>query len=326
MKKLILLLSLISIIACNQPTETTTESSDTSYEIYDCHVHLMSPSMITYWKSLGIPFSKPEVYYSNVDSILARNKATRIDLIGMAYIYENEDFYQGDDRRKQVQKENDYLLETAKKYPNTVTPYFAVNPLTDYALEEIDRCLAATPNSGLKLHFNTSQVYLTEPAHLNKVKPIFNKAAENKLPVLLHFDNWHPKFGEPDIQLLIDSILKEISPLTLTIAHFGTSGGFNDKTKRFIDAFVTQFEKGNVPKKHTIRFDISAVALDKDSEGVSKLTDGEFEKLNTYIHKLGIDRVIFGTDYPLYSSVEYVDVLKNRVGLTEEEINKIIKK
>ena len=155
-------------------------------------------------------------------------------------------------------------------------------------------------------------------------KEIFKKAAEQQLPILLHFDNWHPKFGGSDVQLMAKEILSDIAPLHLTIAHFGSSGGFNQKTKNVLDAFIEGFENGSIPSKHSIRFDISAVALDKDSEGVKKLTDDEFKELKTYCDKLGYDKISFGTDYPLYTSKEYVEILKNKLQLTESELKEIM--
>jgi len=325
MKRTITLLMLIVFFGCKAQKEKKASSSLSIVE-YDSHVHLMSPQLISYWKGLGIPFSKSEDNYSDIDTILQNNKAEHIDLIGMGYVYGNPEYYEGDDGYKKMMKENDYLLKTAKKYPNRIKPFFAVDPLKYYAIDEVERCYKNHPKGGLKLHFNASQVYLTEPDHLNKVKQVFVKASEYELPILLHFDNWHPKFGKPDIELLVDSILNEIKPIQIQIAHFGTSGGFNDKTKRFIDAFIELKNQKRIPSKHKILFDISAVALDKDSEGVSKLTEKEFQELNLYINKIGIENIVFGTDYPLYNSIEYLNILKEKVGLTDTELKQITKK
>lgn len=288
--------------------------------LYDSHVHIMSPKLIKDWKALGILFSKEDYYYSNIDSILKRNGTATIALIGMGYVYESPDFYEREDGFKELMRENDYLVEISKKYPQRITPYFAVDPLKEYAINEMERCLAKNIQSGLKLHFNASQVYLTEPAHLEKVIPVFKLAANNQLPILLHFDNSHPKFGKADVKLLADSVLSKLPPTKLIIAHFGTSGGFNQKTKNVLDTFISLFSKSEISKKHTILFDISGVALDKNSEGVKKLTDMEFTELKRYIDKLGKGRIIFGTDYPLYTADEYAEILKTKVGLSDSEI------
>ncbi len=311
---------LIFLHSCNLPSKEVTPGSGTLMS-YDSHVHLMSPDLIADWKALGIPFSKPEAFYSDIDTILERHEAERIDLIGMGYVYGSPDFYQGTDRYERIKKENDYLWMTSQKHPDRIRPFFTIDPLKNYALDELKRCAERSPDSGLKLHFNASQVYLTEPSHLAAVKPIFQQAAEKKLPILLHFDNSHPKFGEPDVKLLVDSILHDLPALKISIAHFGTSGGFNEKTKRVLNAFVDLYEIKRIPSRHQLFFDISAVALDKDSDGVPKLSEKEFEELNAYIHQLGVEKIIFGTDYPLYTTEAYHAILKNKLDLTEEELS-----
>lgn len=318
-------LALLCFYSCKQQIEKTSLDRDDEFTLYDSHVHIMSPNLIADWKHLGIPFSKPEYTYSNIDTIIKTNGAHFIKLIGMAYVYGNREFYQGNDEYKKVKMENDFLFESAKKHKNNAQPFFAVDPLKDYAIEEIERCLKINANSGLKLHFNSSQVYLTEPEHLKKIHAIFKIASANNLPILLHFDNWHPKFGAPDIEILVDKILRDLDPIHLTIAHFGTSGGFNQKTKNVLDTFIKLFENERIPKKHKILFDISAVALDKDSEGVKKLTEESFKELKTYCDKIGYDNIIFGTDYPLYNAKEYISVLKTNLNLSELELREIIK-
>lgn len=325
MKRTLLISILAILIACHQSKEKNITLPINKIE-YDSHVHIMSPELIKYWKDVGIPFSQSDDNYSNIDTILHKNKVQHINLIGMGYVFGNPEYYRGDDMRQRMIDENNYLLNQSKRYPKQIKPFFAIDPLKEFAIEELERCYELNPKSGLKLHFNASQVYLTESEHLQKVKQVFQKAADYNLSILLHFDNWHPKFGVPDMELLADSILNKIPSIQLQIAHFGTSGGFNDKTKRFIDSFVELRDKNRIPTKHNILFDISAVALDKDSEGVPKLSKEEFVELKKYIEKIGIDNIVFGTDYPLYQSTEYLKILKEKVGFKDNELTQISKK
>jgi len=308
-----------------KPPESEQLPPQVTRQLYDSHVHIMSPNLVKSWQDLGIPFSQPDAYYSDLDTILVAVGADKLDLIGMAYVFGSLEFYQGDDELSQVRLENDFLAACAQMHPERVRPFFAVDPLKEYALEELIRCHNLYPQSGVKLHHSASQVYLTEPVHLKKVKTIFDHAANHQLPILLHFDNWHPKFGPPDIALLVDSILADLPPVTLRIAHLGTSGGFNDKTKRFLDVFLDQFAQGNVPDRHRILFDISAVALDKDSEGVSKLTEEEFKELRKYFAKLGYKRLAFGSDYPLYGAVAYQQILLDKLEMHPDSLDLILK-
>ena len=323
--QLYLLPILFLCFSCLSNGKKSDTNNKDDLEIYDNHVHIMSPELIKDWKALGIPFSKPDYYYSNIDSILNINNADYINLIGMGYVYGSPEFYPGNNEYEKLKQENNYLFKVSNKHKQNVKPFFAIDPLKEYAIEELQRCLQLNKNSGLKLHFSSSQVYLTELEHLKKVKSIFDIASKNNLPILLHFDNWHPKFGKVDIEILVDSILTNLKPIHLTIAHFGTSGGFNQKTKNVINAFVELYETDRIPERHKILFDISAVALNKDSEGVSKLTKDEFIELKSSLDKLGYEKIVFGTDYPLYTASDYLQVLENELKLSKSEINMILK-
>jgi predicted TIM-barrel fold metal-dependent hydrolase len=322
-RQLLIILTIILMQVCLKGQSTESKQDK---QIFDHHVHLMSPRMIKLFKDVKIPFSKPDADYSDIEAVSKRLGTNRFNLVSMAYLYGHPEFGKVENEYEAVKAENDYLVDEKKKSPTNIKAFCGVNPLKDYALQEVERCHKRLKTDGIKLHFNASQIYLTVPAHLKKVNRIFEYAAEKKIPILLHFDNLHPKFGERDVRLLSDEILAKIDGLNLQIAHFGTSGGFNQRTKAVIDAFIDQFEKNAVIKKHRIVFDISAVALDKDSEGIPRLTEEQFVDVAAYIRKLGIERLVFGTDYPLYSADEYIGILKDRVKLTDSEIRTLIQR
>ena len=311
----IVLLCLVAVSSVANPPKPLT----------DGHVHILSPELIKIWKGLGIPFSRPDEYYSDIDVILSNTAVRRIDLISMAHVYTAEDFGGFKNERELVERENAYVAAARDKHPKKTRAFCSVDPLREYALAELERCRTALKMDGIKLHHNANQVYLTVPEHLEKVKMVFEFAARHKMPILLHFDNSHRRFGKPDIDLLAGSILKDIGPVELRIAHFGTSGGFSQRTRAFLNAFIEKLDAEPELRKHKIKFDISAVALDKDSEGVRKLTDDEFAVLARYIRRLGLKRIAFGTDYPLYTPAEYQAILRNRVGLSDKELEILLK-
>jgi predicted TIM-barrel fold metal-dependent hydrolase len=47
--------------------------------------------------------------------------------------------------------------------------------------------------------------------------------------------------------------------------------------------------------------------------------------LSDYCRKLGFEKIVFGTDYPLYNSAEYLDVLKAKLKLTNKELIELLK-
>lgn len=286
----------------------------------DSHVHCMSPELIKSWKNIGIQFSRPDHAYANVDSILKRNQTDKIKLISMAYVYNSAEYGAGHSSAYQaIKSENDYLSMWKSANPGRIQGYFGIDPLHDSALVEAKRCVDELRLDGVKMHFNASQVSLLNPEHLARVRMIFSFASVRKLPIVLHFDNSNPRFGEPDVRTLVDSILMKQQYVNLQVAHFGTSGGFNERTKRVLDAFIKLYEERPALKRHNILFDISAVCLTKDSEGVRKLSQEEFIELGNYCRKLGFRRIVFGTDYPLYTAPEYAHILEEKLMLTPDE-------
>lgn len=295
-------------------------------KLSDHHVHFLSPELIKTWKNLGIPFSKPDEDYNDIEQILRKNRAEKIKLISMAYVYNSGEFGPGSgDVPKLIRAENDYLFKLKKQYPRRVQAYYGIDPLHSGAMTEITRCHEELKLDGIKMHFNASQVYLTVADHLMKVKQIFQFAAQSKIPILLHFDNSHRNFGAQEVQILVDSVLEPLKYVDLQIAHFGTSGGFNNRTKAVLDAFIQRFEDNQFIKKQRIKFDISAVALDKDSEGIAKLSEQEFSELARYCRKLGFQKILFGTDYPLYNAYEYLQILINKLHLSQQEIKLLLR-
>lgn len=291
-------------------------------EVTDHHVHIMSPRMIKLFKDVNIPFSRPDAEYSDIDVVARRLGTKRMSLLSMAYLYGYPEFGRVENEYGAVIAENNYVVAAKKKIGRSARAFCGIDPLKSYALGEARRCRAIRAD-GLKIHANASQLYLTVPAQLEKIRALFAYAASAKMPVVFHFDNSHRRFGEPDVKLFVDEILKKVAPVKVQIAHLGSSGGFGPRTKAFLDAFLTAFEQYPELGKHEIRFDISAAALDKDSEGVRKLTDQEFADVAYYVRKLGTRRIVFGTDYPLYEVKPYLEILRNRVKLTDGEIRRI---
>lgn len=326
MNRLIVGFFILIVFSCNTQSHHIYKQDSLANQFHDHHVHVMSPQLISLWKSMGIPFSRPDYFYADIDSILKYNNDEKISLISMGYVYTSQEFGGNSNQdEEKIRDENNYLAEAKSKYPNRIKAYYGIDPLHKSAIEEVIRCHEVLKLDGIKLHHNASQVYLTVPEHLLKVKSIFQYASDNRIPILLHFDNSHPKFGKRDVGILVDSILTNLEYVNLQIAHFGTSGGFNQKTKQVLDSFIELFQSNHPITKHKIHFDISAVCLDKDSEGVPKLLESDFSALAQYCRKLGFDKIIFGTDYPLYSSQEYLDIIKDKLKLTNVEVNQLIK-
>jgi len=311
--------------SCSTPKPAgapSTIAGNDTVTVFDHHVHALSPALIERWKSAGIPFSKPDYAYSDIDSILRYDPADGIFLVSMAYLWSTPGFSDSAERSN-VSRENDFVAGLARKHPGRVFAFCAVDPLTPYAVGELRRCRHDLGAFGLKLHLAASQVDLTKPAHLARVREVLAAASSEGMPVLVHLAPAPEGAGNAAAALLIDSVLVPAPPLDLIFAHLGTSGGFTFETSSFIGRFAESFRSRPELRKHTIRFDISAVALVEESEQVPALTPEDFNTLASGLRELGLDRVVFGTDYPAFNSVAYLSLLERELPLTREELVRV---
>src|SRR5579862_9155037 len=129
--------------------------------LIDHHQHLMSPQALSV-------FSAPKAI--TAADLIAQMDAAGIDravVLSDAYGFSNPFKNPGPGEYVRVRAENDWVSTEVAKYPGRLTGFCGVNPLRDYALEEIERC-SKDPNlrTGLKLHFGNSDVNLDIEEHV----------------------------------------------------------------------------------------------------------------------------------------------------------------
>lgn len=320
-----LLSASLLLAGCSGPESrkpVSTVAANDSVTVFDHHVHALSPALIERWKSTGVPFSKPDYAYSDIDSILKFNPADGMFLVSMAYLWSTPGFSDSAERAN-VARENDFLAGLARRRPGRLFAFCGVDPLTPYAGEELLRCRRGLGMHGLKLHFPASGVELSNPQHLARVRALFAAASAERMPVMVHLGAAGEGGGDAEAGLLIDSVLAPSAPLEVFIAHLGTSGGYTFATRGILRRFAEALRPGAELRKHTIWFDISAVALTEESEQVPALTPEDFADLSGDLRDLGLERVVFGTDYPVFNTVAYLTTLERELPLTSEELSMI---
>ena len=100
---------------------------------------------------------------------------------------------------------NDYLLQVAARYQETMIPCVSINPQRVDALAELERC-AAKGARLLKIHPPTQGVDLSDRKHL----PFLRRCAELKVVVMVHTGHEH---SAP----IIDARLADPEKLTLAL-------------------------------------------------------------------------------------------------------------
>ncbi|MGA8274832.1 MAG: amidohydrolase family protein [Thermoplasmata archaeon] len=194
---------------------------------------------------------------------------------------------------------NDKVLALAKESAGRFFSMCSVHPADGAeALSEVDR-VATAGARGLKLHPNTQKFDVADPA----ITAVVQRAAERKLPVL--FDAYSPFDADQAGKFVLLAMQVPEARIILAHAH----------GNRFSDLLVYEILARYPWWKRNVWVDLSATA--------SLLAGGPFAEQFAWVcRKVGTDRLLFGSDYPLDEPRTAVEAVVS-LGFTESELGAI---
>lgn len=215
------------------------------------------------------------------------------------------------DSRDLVRAENAYVAQQVSYFPARLTGFFSVNPLSDYAIEEITYWLQHGGLTGLKLHLANSDVDLQNQDHITKLRAVFDLMNEYERPVVIHLRNLNPEYGYEDARLFIEQIAMHAPKVTIQLAHIAGWGGYDAGTDGAIQAFMDAIDNGTLDRSQ-VWFDIAAV-VDTESP------DDNADQLIARLREIGLDRVLFATDWDEVDPKSHIAELKEYLSLSDDE-------
>ncbi|MBW2284622.1 MAG: amidohydrolase [Deltaproteobacteria bacterium] len=184
-----------------------------------------------------------------------------------------------------IKRRNEWTCRMAQRHEKLIA-FLSVDPIMgrDAMMEELLDKINHQGARGLKIHPGEGRFFPDDPS----LQPVYEFLEKRGLPVISHggldIVNPDPDYTRPSA---FSRVLERYPGLTLVIAHLG---------KNFFDESVKMAEK-----YANVFFDTStAIPGDKIGrplDGHSPLSNEEAVDL---IRRIGIDRVMFGTDYPWY--------------------------
>ena len=266
--------------------------------LIDCHVHLaalpdgdngcyISPKMLRsplfrflLWKHQLSPDKPREANQKYLDDLLAELRASRhvqqAVLLGMDGVYDQNGRL--DQAHTDFLIGNDYVLKTARAYPNEFLAGVSINPQRRDSVDEVHRC-ADGGATLVKVLPNAQQF---NPAD-TRYKAFYRALAERKLPFLSHVGyefsliGKDQSVGDPDrLKLALDE------GATVIAAHACSYG------LMLYEKFLPTFQDFAQRYPHFYA-DISALTLPNRMRMLLHL------RRYPEIH----ERLLFGTDYPL---------------------------
>jgi len=300
--------------------------------VIDHHVHVLGPGLVEDWKSLGVTFSRPDAAYTSARAHLEGPDALAgAWLVPMGHLYANAEFAGElglDDAtaRARLRRENEYVAREAARLGPRATACVSVPPRAEWALAELAHGADAFGARVVKLHLASGGVDLREPAHLAAVGRCLDAARERDMAVLLHLDPQLRGHTRADVGAALESLLGPREDLTVVIAHLGGSGGFGPWTQSVLETLGDWLESEARAGRTRPRVfvDLSAVILERESEGVPPTTDLELAALAPALRRLGLARVLFASDAPVFAPADTQRLWRERSGLAPDEWARVL--
>lgn len=259
-------------------------SLNSSAGIIDSHVHLPSPK-------------------HNPEAMSAARLIEEMDKSGVdkAFVLSSAYSVSG---QVNAQFENDFISNEIAKFPERLFGFCSINPMQPWSNDEVSRCHSKGNIVGLKIHTNNSGMNLSDENTLERLKSIFKQANNFGWTVLIHSGQWSPK------DFLNFLRLTAAFPEAKFILGHGLFEGYRNLI------MVTAARKEMPDFGKNVFVEISGLVP-------TYANSPEAESLLWHLRQFGMDHVLFGSDYPIFSFTETFDSLKS-LGLTQEELEKVI--
>ena len=191
---------------------------------------------------------------------------------------------------RHIESINRFISETVSLHPDSVTGYAAIHP--DYEdIQGLIRDVRTMGLKGLKIHPDMQRFALDSP----KAMEMF-AAIEGKMPIIIHTGDPRYEYSRPrQMKKVLDAFPK----LVCVCAHLGGWSEWDEATRT-----LAEYENVYVDTS-------SSLYTLKPEEG-RRIT-----------RSYSRDRVLFGTDYPMWNPQPEINCLMD-MGLEENEYRRIL--
>lgn len=266
----------------------------------DVHTHIFPPEIVAdrerYFSGERIfhaLYGNPKAKLATAEILLEAMDRSHIDCsVTFGFPWENTDF---------VKRHNDYVLDSAAKYPSRLVPLGCINPLAEGALEESQRVLQAGARGLGELAIYE---HCDQGAALDSYKGLIECCRAYDGILLIHANEPIGHLYPGKAPFGVDfyySIARLTEGLPLILAHWGGGLCFYELLKKEVGETLA-----------SVYYDTAASPFLYRSEVYAHMTQ-----------IVGAERILFGTDYPLLGASRYFDEMVN-VGLSTEEFDAIV--
>jgi len=253
----------------------------------DHHQHLFGPAIVA-----RAPTPMSTIDGDGLIGLLDTAGIRKAAVLSLAYMYGNPNRPPVEHEYAAVKAENDWTSAQVARHAGRLVGFCSINPLKDYALEEIARC-GKDPRlkAGLKLHFGNSDVNLTDPQHAARLREVFALANRQKMAIVVHARTTISKqrpYGAAHARAFL-TLLEAAPDVPVQIAHLAGAGGYDEAgVDEAVGVFVDAIAAKD-PRLARVWFDVSGIALiGKWPEPAARVAER--------IRQLGLQRIVWGAD------------------------------
>ncbi len=193
-------------------------------------------------------------------------------------------------------RHNDYIMEAIAKYPKRLIGFGCFDPFDEHAASETERCLDGGLSGIGELAFYESGI---EKTVLDRLLPIMTICEKRSAPVLIHTNEpvGHVYPGKTPITLSqIYGLIRRFPENRIVLAHWGGGLFFFSLLKREVKESLKQVYFDTAASPFLYYPDVYRYAKDL----------------------VGIDKILFGSDFPLLAPSRYFKEIEN-AGLSKKE-------
>ena len=258
----------------------------------DYHQHLFSPALATL---ISPPPPAAPITPITADDLIALLDAAGIKravVLSTAYIWE-QGTRNVDNPGDKLRADNDWTSQQVAKYPDRLVGFCGINPLKDYALDELARC-AKDPNlrNGLKMHFGNSGVDYHNAQHLEQLRRVFRAANGYRMPIVVHMRasfSLKLPYGRDEARIFLNELVPAAPDVVIQIAHMAGGGAPGDQLAlQALEVLAEAVAKGE-PRTKLLYFDASGM-------NAQIAVRDEAAVLSTRMRQIGVQRILFGSD------------------------------
>jgi predicted TIM-barrel fold metal-dependent hydrolase len=247
-------------LAFAQPAKQERPNAAPPVPLADHHQHLFSPELAALMTTTPpVAAVKPR---TAADLIKQLDEAgiKRAVVLSTAYIFEQPS-RKADHAEEKLKRDNDWTSKQVAEFPGRLIGFCGLNPLKDYALEELARC-AADPNlrRGLKLHFGNSVVDYHNAAHIAQARRVFQAANDHRMAIVAHVRasvTAKLPWGREEALIFLNQLLPAAPDVVVQVAHLASAGSPQDEgAQQALEVFVDAVAHDD-PRTRNLYFDVS---------------------------------------------------------------------